>query len=45
MGATRCHRRKVYDRYLFDEGLISGKEADSWADEIWPETEDESEEH
>ena len=21
--------------YLFDEGLISGKEADSWADEVW----------
>jgi len=26
--------------YLFDEGLISGEEADSWADEVWGESED-----
>ena len=28
--------------YLLDEGLISRNEANSWADEIWPETEEES---
>ena len=26
--------------YLFDEGLISGKEADSWADEVWGDPEE-----
>jgi hypothetical protein len=26
--------------YLFDEGLISGKEADSWANEVWGDPEE-----
>jgi len=26
--------------YLFDEGIISGKEADAWADEVWGDPEE-----
>ena len=26
--------------YIFDEGLISGKEADAWADEVWGDPEE-----